>query len=92
MGKKAAGVLPGGVGSFYRPEDTRPLSIVNTDSRILARAVRIRVEPVLNRWVSLDQRGFLRGRSMLANVLDVELFSRLAGYQCRRAIMIFFDF
>ena len=42
----------------YRPSDTRPLNLSNTDSRILASAVRSRIEPLLVEWVSPQQRGF----------------------------------
>ena len=54
LGKKSSGVAPGGVGSFYKPGDTRPLSIVNTDNRIMASAVRFRLEPTLERWTFLS--------------------------------------
>ena len=50
----------------------RPLNITNTDNRILCSAVRIHVEPLVTTGVSPEQRGFLRGRSMLANVFDIE--------------------
>ena len=49
-----------------------PLSIVNCDNRILANALRLRLEPIFAEWVSEGQRGFLPGRSLLANVLDME--------------------
>ena len=87
-----AGSIPGVGGYFYRPGDTRPLSIVNTDNRLLASAVRIVFEPILAAWISPWQRGFLKGRSMTANILDIELHSRLMGYANKQASMIFFAF
>ena len=59
-------------GAIYTAEGTRPLSIVDTANRILANAYRYRWEPTLAAWVSPEQRGFLPGRSILANVVDVE--------------------
>ena len=59
-------------GEVYTPEGTRPLSIVDTANRILANSFRHRWEPLLSRWISPQQRGFLPGRSILANVVDVE--------------------
>ena len=59
-------------GAVYTAEGTRPLSIVDTANRILASACRYRWEPTLAAWVSPEQRGFLPGRSILANVVDVE--------------------
>jgi len=57
---------------FYEPGDTRPLAIVNTDNRLIASAYRILLEPLLESCISPDQRGFLPGRSILANVADIE--------------------
>ena len=41
------------VGEFYDPGDTRPLNIANCDNRLLATAVRLRIEPhdcAASRW------------------------------------------
>ena len=59
-------------GNYYTPESTRPLSIVNCDNRLVANAVRIRWEEHLKHWIRPRQQGFLRGRSMLANLLELE--------------------
>ena len=56
---------------FY-PSAVRPLNISNADNRILASAVRIAVEPRLGPLITNRQRGFIQGRSMIANLLDVE--------------------
>ena len=45
--KKASGSLDDGT-SYYTAANTRPLSIVNTDNWLLASAVRIRLEPILD--------------------------------------------
>jgi hypothetical protein len=68
--KKTTGVDED-VGEFYEAPATRPLSLVNTDNRILASAARIRWEPTFSLWVSKLQRGFLKGRSMISNIVDV---------------------
>ena len=60
-------------GDFYAPGDTRPLNITNTDNRLLANAVRYRVEPLLSEWVSDMQQGFVADRSMLSNVVAVDI-------------------
>ena len=59
-------------GDFCTPEDTRLLNITNSDNRLLANAVRLRMEPIPERWISPMQRGFVSGRSVLSNVIDVE--------------------
>ena len=69
---KKASFIDAVLGAVFAPSKTRPLSIVNTDNRIIAGAFRLVLEPIFNEWISESQRGFLSGRSMLANVLDVE--------------------
>ena len=51
LGKKPHSTHPEH-GEVFRPASTRPLSIVNTDSRLLANAARLRWERLLNPWIS----------------------------------------
>ena len=74
------------------PGDVRPLSIVNTDNRLMANAVRLRVEPLLERAISSAQRGFLPRRSMLHNVVELDSEMRAASLQREQAAAVFFDF
>ena len=48
----------------------RPLNVTNCDNRLIASAVRIALEHKIAPTITQAQRGFLRGRSMLANVVD----------------------
>ena len=80
------------IGDVYAPEGTRPLSIVDTSNRILANAFRHRWEPQLAQWISPAQRGFLPGRSILANVVDIEEASVLAALQEDEYAVSLFDF
>jgi hypothetical protein len=73
--KKVAGVHPQ-FGDLYTPENTRPLSIVNTDNRILAIAGQIRIEKNAKEWVSDMQQGFIKGISMAENILKVDLAAK----------------
>lgn len=50
--KKISGEDPT-AGVYYTPENTRPLSIVNTDNRLVANAARLRWESLLKTWVLL---------------------------------------
>ena len=79
-------------GDFCTPEDTRPLNITNSDNRLLANAVRLRMEPILERWISPMQRGFLSGRSMLPNVIDVEEAMMHTALTEEEGAAISFDF
>ena len=56
-----------------------------------ARAILV-IEPVLERLIASDQSGSLPGRSMLANLLDVdEGMARQAG-ESEDGVAIFYDF
>jgi exonuclease III len=77
---------------YNEPGEVRPLSIVNTDNRLMANAVRMRVEPLLAQAISPAQRGFLPGRSMLQNVVEIDGEMRAASLQAERPAAVFFDF
>ena len=79
-------------GDVFEPGNTRPLSIVNTDNRLLANAARLRWERILNRWISPQQQGFLRHRSILKNVLDIEFASMTTALSTSQGALVLFDF
>eukprot|EP00959_Pyramimonas_sp_CCMP1952_P131244 2743955-Pyramimonas_sp.AAC.1 len=79
-------------GEFYDPEHTRPITVTNFDNRILASAVRRRIEPILAKWVSPQQRGFIGGRSMLANVIDIDLEMQRTALEQDDGFAVMFDF
>jgi len=76
----------------YEAGGTRPLSIVNTDNRLIASTLRMALEPVLCKVISENQRGFLRGRSLIANVVDTEEAMMKFSLEEEKAAAIFFDF
>ena len=65
---------------------------LNTDNRLLASAARIRLEPILDEFVSPCQRGFLPGRSLLANVVDVDEGAMEVSLTQERGALFLFDF
>ena len=83
--------MANGVG-YHKPGEVRPLSIVNTDNRLMANAMRLRIEPLLAQAISPMQRGFLPGRSMLHNVVEVDAGMRAASLRTDTAGAVFFDF
>jgi hypothetical protein len=54
--------------------------------------MRIRWEPLFNKWVSAMQQGFLRGRSMLSNVVDVDYEAMTISLKHPYGALILFDF
>ena len=79
-------------GDYFKPAATRPLSLVNTDNRLIAGAFRLLLEPHIASVVTQLQRGFLRGRSMLQNVLDIDYESMRVSLKGDTGAIILFDF
>ena len=79
-------------GDYFKPSATRPLSLVNTDNRLIAGAFRLLLEPHIASVVSQLQKGFLRGRSMLQNVLDIDFESMRVSLKSDTGTIILFDF
>ena len=79
-------------GKFYKAEATRPLNISNMDNRLVASAVRMAWEPMLEKWISQIQRGFLRGRQMLHNIIDIDWESMRVSLKHPHGALILFDF
>ena len=68
------------------------MNITNTSNRLLASAVRLTVEPVLAPHITDRQRGFLPGRSMIANIVDVDEAMLETAIEEEGAYTFFFDF
>ncbi|CAK0848639.1 unnamed protein product [Prorocentrum cordatum] len=73
-------------------DKVRPLSVTNTDNRLLANAVRMVVEDAVAARISSSQRGFLPGRSMLSNLVDVEEGMAEHYVGAHGSMAAFFDF
>ena len=58
----------------------------------MASAVRIVIEPVLGPLITEDQRGFITGRSMMANLVDVDEALVYKASQGEEAMAFFYDF
>ena len=78
--------------AFFLPQDTRPISMVDTSNRLMANAARLRWEPTLSEWVAHLQRGFLTGRSLLANVIDLEEAAMRVSLQAPDGGTVLLDF
>ena len=89
--KKAAGLDDVGE-EYFDAEGTRPLSVVNCDNRIVANAARLRWEPHFGHWVSQMQQGFLRGRSIMLNLVDLDFESMKVALRRPDGALVLFDF
>ena len=58
------------------PSTTRPISLSNTDSKYFALAINRPLAEVAKITAHPRQRGFVQGRSLIDNVLEVEGFAQ----------------
>ena len=79
-------------GEVGEASNTRPLNITNGDNRILANAVRYRLEPIMEQWITKEQRGFLGGRSLIHNVVEIDTAMAEQALQSSEGAAILFDF
>jgi hypothetical protein len=89
--KKEAGTDPE-LGAYYSGENTRPLALVNTDNRLIASSARLAWEPCLESYICKNQQGFLKGRNMLSNVIDIDYHAMTVSLKCDKGAIFFFDF
>ena len=62
------------------------------DNRLIANAVRLRIEPLFCMRISPEQRGSVSGISMLANVIDVDESMQKVSLMSEHGIAVFLDF
>ena len=89
--KKASGTHPL-LGEYYSPGDVRPLVVVNSDNRLIANLYRRQWEPIFENRISDMQQGFLPGRSMASNIVEIECDAQLTSVSCSRGGLILLDF
>ena len=80
------------LGEYYAPKDIRPLSIVNTDNRLIAGAYRYLFQPVAEDFVSCMQKALLLGRSMLTNIVDIDFETMRVSLTQQFGALDLFDF
>ena len=80
-------------GEVYAGEDTRPLALVNVDNRIVASAARGCWEHILeHNYISTHQQGFLKGRYMINNILDIDYNAMTVSLLHAKGALLLFDF
>ena len=84
--------------------DNRPLSLKNSDNKIATAAVNNCAQPVIVHSVHKFQNGFVKGRQLLQNVVDLDALARILSMNAsmfnsgadlnklKVAILAFFDF
>ena len=77
---------------FYSPECTRPLSMVITFNKLVANTIRIALERHASSRISFWQRGFLLGRQILDNVVELDHYAHIFSMVFRVPALMLFDF
>jgi hypothetical protein len=57
---------------FKHPSETRPLSLKVADNKFIAAAINKSISPVIVKLANDLQRGFIHGRQMLQNNVDLD--------------------
>eukprot|EP00798_Chlamydomonas_sp_ICE-L_P011813 gene11813-biopygen720 len=70
----------------------RPITLVNTDYRILAKVLANRLGPVMNRIISPEQSAFLPCRQIGDAILFLQLLPELLKAQNKSGVLVFLDF
>ena len=100
LGTVPAGFLKGVITVLYKGHDAdrmaagnyRPITLLCTDYRLLARVLSNRLSPALAEVIPLEQSAFLPGRSIGANTRFLRCLPPLLQQQHRSAIVAFLDF
>lgn len=74
------------------PENTRPISIVDASNRILASIFCSCLELCIGQRINSAQKGFLKKRQMVKNVLDIDLAAQKVSIRCKSGALLLFDF
>ena len=92
------GFLDGVISSFFKADDPtqpanyRPITLLGTDYRTLARVLKQRLLPVFDRLIDPVQTAFLTGRRIADSVLLLQLLPALLRAERRTCIVAFLDF
>lgn len=69
----------------------RPISLCNASYKIIAKLLATRMKPLLNRLISRNQRGFVEGRHILDNVIQVQETIHSSNQRKEKGMLIKLD-
>ncbi|KAL9978135.1 hypothetical protein ACROYT_G015622 [Oculina patagonica] len=70
----------------------RPITLLNCDYKIAAKAIGNRIKRVLPKIIDNDQSGFLKGRSIAENILLIDGIINFADNTNKPGLLMFVDF
>ena len=69
-----------------------PLSLANTFTKLVISSFKISLERCIAHKVLWVQRGFIRGRSILQNIIDIDVSARIAALRGNCPAILLWDF
>ena len=85
-------LIPKKDAELYFIKNWRPLSLLNTDYKIAAKAIANRIKSVLPNVINNDQTGFLKGRFIGENVRLIDSVIRYAAEKNIPGLLLCIDF
>lgn len=70
----------------------RPITLLNTDYKILSKAIANRIQKVLPKLISIDQTGFMRDRNIATNIRKIIDIDQYCQQQNIDAMILSIDF
>ena len=65
---------------------------MNADNRLIASSVLKKISAKIEPWVSSNQRGFIKGRSMLQNIIEIDEAAMRISLRHPHGALVLFDF
>ena len=75
-----------------QPGNYRPITLLNTDYRTLAKVLAARLGPALKTAIAAEQTAFLPDRLIGSNIFTLRHLPHLLRHQGRAAVVAFLDF
>ena len=76
----------------FMVENWRPLSMLNSDYKIYAKIIANRLQYVMSYLISQDQKGFMKGRQMVDNIIDLNTIIEFCNVKQLPALVTIADF
>ena len=79
-------------GDLQLRSNYRPITLLNTDYRLLTKILALRLGPILHKHIAPEQTAFLPSRHIGENILLLQLLPQLLRQQGHTAVITFLDF
>ena len=77
---------------LYIKKNWRPITLLNTDYKIAAKAIANRIKTVLPKLINNDQTGFMKGRFIGENIRLIDGIIQYATQHNVPGLLLFIDF